>query len=106
MEGHFIRKPVDLDEVVAETARFKRYGYEPEPIKVVGRVTLSDAEFKAFQSDLISDYDFFKPLTNKCGIVNGIRKCIIVSNKSKTVKLAVESEGYNYARYVAIIEIK
>jgi hypothetical protein len=103
MTGHFIRKPIDLDEVKRETEKLIQLGETPDKIKIVSRVTLTKQAFSEFQKSLFKDYDFIISRTEKCGVKDGIWNCILVSCKDSNIRLAVNPDGFSYARYVALV---
>lgn len=103
MKGYFIRKPANLNEVREETEIKKRQGSLPVKIKAIGKVTLTVAEFRDFQKRLYLDYDFIAARTKRCGMTDTEWSCILVTCKDSDLTIAVESEGYNYPRYAAIV---
>ena len=78
MKGYFARKPITLEDL----KNAKRHGDEAE-IQVIAEVTLTKAEFENFAENLYEDYDFI----------------------AKHTAIAVESDGYDFARYAALVRI-
>ena len=101
MKGYFARKPITLDDL--KTA--KKHGDEAE-IQVVAEVTLPKAAFETFAENLYEDYDFIAKHTQNTGVVDGTFRCILVRKAgTKRTAIAVESDGYDYARYAALVRI-
>ena len=101
MKGYFARKPITLEDL----KNAKRHGEEAE-IQVIAEVTLTKAEFENFAENLYEDYDFIAQHTQDTGVVNGTFRCILVRKAgTKHTAIAVESDGYDFARYAALVRI-
>lgn len=99
MTGYFARKPNTIEDVKAVIG----YG-KPQPIKVVADVELSKEQYKAFTENMSAEYDFISAHTNNTGVADGFMRCILVRKAgTKRKAIAVESDGYNYARYAALV---
>ena len=99
MKGNFVRKPDGIGDLIK--ARGMR---RPEPIVEIARVNLEPADFEYFVDNLLEDYSFIAEHTGNSGVdKEGNVHCIIVSTKDRPEKIAVDPEGYNYARYAALI---
>ena len=100
MRGKFVRKPVNIEEL-----RRVSGAERPDPIIVIATVKLEPAEFEHFANHLLDDYDFIEEHTEKCGFDEGGNAyyCILVETSDRPEKIAVETEGYSYARYAALI---
>lgn len=101
MTGYFVRKPNTLSEL-QNLSGYEDFG----KIKKVAQVTLDDKRFDFFCRHLDRDYDFIKKSTDKTGVDNGVFKCILVFKKgTKNTAIAVQSDGSNYARYAAFVNV-
>ena len=101
MTGYFVRKPNTLSEL-QNLSGYEDFG----KIKKVAQVTLDEKHFDFFCRHLDRDYDFIKKSTDKTGIVNGVYKCILVFKRGvRDTAIAVQSDGFGYARYAAFINV-
>jgi len=101
MRGHFARKPINLDSLKSA----QKHGDEAE-IQVIAEVTLPKANFDSFAENLYDDYDFIAKHTQNTGVVNGTFRCILVRKAgTKRTAIAVQSDGYDYPRYAALVRI-
>ena len=99
MEGYFVRKPADIDDL-----RKARITGSAAPIKVIARLNMEPADFDYFAENLLEDYNFIEEHTGNSGTDReGNEYCIIVGTNNRKEKIAVNPEGYNYARYAALI---
>lgn len=69
--------------------------------------TLSHEAYEHLIQNLLEDNELIKRITNKCGTEkNGTARCFLFYDKTNSHEaLAVNSEGYDYARYTALIRI-
>lgn len=101
MKGYFARKP----ETMEDLERAKGWG-EAQEIRVVAEVTLAKKEYDRFREDLMEDHGFISQHTQKTGVKDGQFLCILVRKAgTKHTAIAVESDGYDYARYAALVRI-
>lgn len=99
MKGNFVRKPDGIGDLIKARGMGR-----PEPIIVIATVNLEPADFEHFANNLLEDYNFIEEHTGKCGVDReGNAHCILIGTSDRQEKIAVESEGYNYARYAALI---
>lgn len=99
MKGYFVRKPGNIEDL-----RKARETGKTAPIKVIATVDLEPAEFEHFANHLLRDYDFIEEHTEKSGMdKEGNEYCILVGTRGCPEKIAVNPEGYSYARYAALI---
>ncbi len=102
--AYFIRKPLDIQEVKDCTKTAIANRARRETYKIRKTISLSDEEYKNFIGHLSDDYDFLMEYTDLCGPdVDGYTNCLAVRNKQTKEKILVNTEGYNYARYVALL---
>jgi len=108
IDGHayFIRKPSSYLELLQETLSLHHnFLKEPSAYRIIGTIKLSDADYKAFiNNGLLQDQDFLREYTNKC-LVNAycIWQTLKVANMDNpNESLLVQTERYDYARYIAV----
>lgn len=100
MKGYFARKPVNTEDL----ERAKGWGQAQE-IQVVAEVTLSKNEYNLFRENLMDEYDFISQHTEKTGVRDGRFCCILIRKAgTKHTAIAVQSDGYDYARYAALVK--
>ena len=66
-------------------------------------VCLSDPEFKYFSNNLLCDHEFLDRYKDKMGHDETSCHCILVLGESCDDGILVNSEGYSYARYAALM---
>lgn len=68
-------------------------------------VTLSEQEFRNFQHNLLSDYDFLREFNREYAgaYTEGVRPGLIVLGEGSDDGIFVCTEGYDYARYSAYV---
>ncbi len=99
MKGYFARKP----ERIENLKRAQGWG-EPQPIKVIAEVTLPNTEYNRFKNNLQESYDFIRQHTKDTGVMDGFFRSILVRKEgTKHTGIAVQSDGYDYARYAALL---
>ena len=99
MKGYFTRNPVDIKDLERVKGRCT-----VTPIKAIATVELEAEEYDHFKRNLLEDYDFIEEHTENSGIdKDGNALCILVRAKGQKETIAVEPEGYSYARYAAIV---
>ncbi len=102
MKGYFARKP----ETMEDLERARGWG-DAQEIQVVAEVTLSKKEYDKFQENLMEDYEFISQHTRKTGVKDGQFLCILIRKAgTKHTAIAVQSDGYDYARYAARVRLK
>lgn len=101
MKGHFVRKASTIQDLEVKTNRVE------SPIKVIAEITLSKEDYDFFKYNFFEDYEFIEEHTNNTGReAGGIERCILVKEEGNNKKaIAVNSEGYTYARYAAIVNL-
>lgn len=104
MRALFSRKPADRAEILANEVR--NFAAEMD-FKVIGEKVLSHEDYEHLIQHLLEDNELVKEVTNECGTEeDGTARCFIFKDETRTDEaLAVNSEGYNYARYAAIIRL-
>lgn len=108
MQATIIRKAsskTDWYERVESTRAL--LGREPKKREVVieKEIILTDTEFTAFERNLLEDNEIVKQYKLLMyADENEVLHCIAITSKNAKYKILVESEGYNYARYTAIVQ--
>jgi len=108
VDGHayFIRKPSSYLELMQDTlSKHHTFLTQPNAYRIIDTIELSGAEFKEFTNNgLLRDQSFLKEYTNKC-LVNAYsiwQTLKIVNKDNPDESLLVQTERYDYARYIAI----
>ena len=104
MTGFFSRKAKTREELLRNEAR--RYGDEKR-IKVIGEKLLTHETYEYFSQNLNENYNFIEAITNECGEEqDGTARCYLFRDETRNDEaIAVNAEGYNYARYTALIRL-
>ena len=77
---------------------------ETEPCYVETAITLSQYDFNYFKTHLLEDQEFIKNNIDKMGYSqDGTRHCILVLSEGSNDGVLVDSQGSNYARYIAFM---
>lgn len=106
MKAAMIRKASSAKDWLDCAARME---YDGESVKKVNvaiekTITLPKEEFKKFADNLLDDSEIVKENIDLMRVdENGVWHCIKVTSRDLPYSILVESEGYNYARYTAII---
>ena len=98
MTGCFARKPTSVKDL-----EWAGRNGRPERIRAVAEVSLTEAEWNDLLSFMTDSRDYIAAHTDKTGCDDGVMLCIIVTTPGDTRKIAVESEGYDYPRYAALV---
>ena len=103
MKALFGRKVSNLEELKELTERAITAGEIGETYAVTREVRLSDREFRKFADDFFEDQPWITPGD---GGVNENRetRCIKVINEETGEGVLVNSEGYSYPRYTALVK--
>lgn len=77
----------------------------PTEVFVVRKTVILDVlEFEAFKHRSLLDYDFIAKNKDLMYVdKNGVWNCIFVTTEEANYGFLIESEGYDYARYMAFI---
>ena len=104
MKAIFISKAANLEEV----RRVLEQKTTQEACKVIATKKLSETEWNELTESLLSDRDwiseFNRKLKEKEQVNWSKRNCIKVTCEGKSKSILIDPQGYDYARYVAIIE--
>lgn len=106
MKAIMVRKACSIRDW-AETIEMMKYnGQKPTAVEVVieKTITISKEEFLRFASDLQDDKRFIRENKSLMRVdEKQVWHCIKVRAIGIKQRILVESEGYDYARYVAVI---
>lgn len=104
MTGFFSRKAKNREELLRNEAR--KFG-EEKRFKVIGEKVLTHEAYEDLIQNLNEDNEFVKEITNQCGEEqDGTARCFLFKDESRNDEaLAINGEGYDYARYAALINL-
>ena len=102
MKGFFSRKATNKAELLENETR--KFGAE-RSFKVVGEKVLSHEAYENLIQNLLEDNELIKEITNECGTEeDGTTRCFLFKDETRNDEaLAVAPEGYNYAKYTALV---
>ena len=102
MKGFFSRKATNKAELLENETR--KFGAE-RSFKVVGEKVLSHEAYEHLIQNLLEDNELIKEITNECGTEeDGTTRCFLFKDETRNDEaLAVAPEGYNYAKYTALV---
>lgn len=104
MTGFFSRKTKNREELLRNEER--RFG-EEKRFKVIGEKVLTHEAYEDLIQNLNEENEFVKEITNECG-EEGFRtaRCYLFRDETRNDEaLAINAEGYDYARYAALIRL-
>ncbi len=104
MTGFFSRKAKNREELLRNEAR--RFG-EEKRFKVVGEKVLVHEAYEDLIQNLNEENEFVKEITNECGEEKDrTARCYLFRDETRNDEvLAINAEGYDYARYAALIKL-
>lgn len=97
LEVKFVKKVVNMIEY---RKRIENKDYSKRKIFINKEIKLSKEDFKTFSENFLIDYSFLKDSCKFIESENLFSGSIITDGKNKIV---VETQGYDYPRYVSII---
>lgn len=107
MKAAMIRKAASAKDWLDRAAEIKHlFGRKAEVVEVAieKTITLPKDEFQHFADNLLDDSDIVKNNLDLMRVdENEIWHCIKVTANGLPYSILVESEGYDYARYTAIV---
>lgn len=102
----FICKPSNLTDVCSELEHAAETGRRSEPYKVLKTRKVTAAEWNSLTESFLADRDwlsaFRAALEKRPEKDLDKRGCIRVVCEGKNISLLIDTQGYDYARYVAI----
>lgn len=104
MTGFFSRKAKNREELLRNEER--RLG-EEKRFKVVGEKVLVHEAYEDLIQNLNEENEFVKEITNECGEEKDrTARCFLFRDETRNDEaLAINAEGYDYARYAALIKL-
>ena len=99
----FMRKASSLKELRKWTKEFKD---ESSEFNITKKIELSDNDFKDFCNDMLENREFIIENSLNMGYYDDKYHCILVYNKNSKDGILIENEGYGYARYTALVDMK
>lgn len=106
MKAAMIRKASSAKDWLDCAARMEYNGETVKKVEVAVEktITLKKDEFQKFADNLLDDSEIVKENIDLMREdENGVWHCIKVTSRGLPYSILVESEGYDYARYTAII---
>ena len=107
MEVTMIRKASSKNDWYERFNQIQEMFYrkpETEQAVIEKEIMLTNKELAQFESDLLRDSEIVK---ENCDLMrvdeSGVWHCIAVTSKNANYQILVECEGYDYARYTAIV---
>lgn len=98
----FIRKAKDIKQLKQMTAREEN---GKSKFIITKYIELNDNDFNFFCKDFYEYQEFIIDNLVNMGIENDTYLCLLVYNKKSNYGVLVESEGYSYARYTALVKM-
>ena len=106
-KAFFTCKPANLEEVKEAYERAEANGTMDilqQTYYIASRKTLNTAEWDSLTSAFLEDRDWLTGFSEKnYGMKGTATPCILVRCPEKKKALLIDTQGYAYARYVAII---
>jgi len=96
----FIRKACDLGDL---RRMAEKYDKKAEPYVIEKTVKLSKNEFDSLKCDFFMERTWITENLDKMWKDESWH-CILATSKGEKIGILIESEGYDYARYSAVIE--
>lgn len=82
----------------------KEVKFETAECKIEKVVELKEDEYIQFRNNMLRDYDFIADNTDKMYIdKEGVTHCLLVLGEDQNDGIAINSSGYSYARYSALV---
>lgn len=97
MEVKFVK---NVPNLVENKKRVEIKDYSKRKIYIDKEIKLSTEDFKNFSENLLTDYSFLKDSCKFIESKNLFSGSIVTDGKNKII---VETQGYDYPRYVAVI---
>ena len=101
----FVRKPCNLDEVLAGAKWIERHrkGFPIDSYYVAREVQLEEDEFFALHKDLVSEREWIQEFSNQAQPMKGDAVAAIrVTCPGSPTVLIIDPQGYNYPCYVGL----
>ena len=100
----FARKPVDLTQLKSDIAEQKRLlNSQGDDYYVAEELQLSNQEWKRLTEDFLADRFCFRQFSEKkLPTTEEGAPCVRVTTPGSEIALIIDTQGYDYARYVGI----
>ncbi len=102
-KAKFVRKACDISDL---RDSIKEYNTKAEPYVIEKVIELTKEQFEYLVNDFFAIRKWIAENVGKMWYENGTWHCILAKTKDCTTAILIESEGYDYARYTAEIELK
>ena len=98
----FARKPFDLDQLKSDVADLKRlFNSQGDAYYVAEELQLSNQEWERLTEDFLADRPCFRQFSEKkLPVTEEGTPCIRVTTPGSEFALIIDTQGYDYARYV------
>ena len=101
---YFIRKAINLEELKTNTKWAIENKAQKETYSIRKTIFLDAGEFMTFTRNLTDDFDFLKENTTLCGPgIDEYINCLAIKNNDTDEMILVNTEGYSYARFTALL---
>ena len=102
----FARKPVNLNQLKSDVADLKRlFNSQGDAYYVAEELQLSNQEWERLTEDFLADRPCFHQFSEKnLPTTEEGTPCIRVTAPGSEIALIIDTQGYDYARYVGIEE--
>lgn len=104
MKAIFVRKAGDIEQVKQDTETIRSWGKDGCEYSIMKTIVMTAKEFTAFTDNLLVDQDFIKQNNGLMRVQEGVYYVLEVTTPNIGISILIDSEGYDYARYTAIIE--
>ena len=89
----FVSKVSNLEGYKIELTASRMFPERPTEYKIIKEIKVSEEEYKKLTSNFFKGWEWLPESRH----INGVANCVRVNKK-----LLVMSEGYDYARYIAL----
>ena len=100
MKATIVRKASNVNDWHAIV---RNYASEPNYFVIEKTINVSDDEFRSLCNDFFEARSYITENIDEMYEQNGVWHCILVKSDNSTIGILIESEGYDYARYTAVI---
>lgn len=108
MKVTIVKKAYDKDDLISLTngrETLSPKGSSKVDAAIEKEIVLTSTQLAEFESDLLDDSEIVKAHRDLMRVDgNGVWHCIAITADNAKYRILVESEGYDYARYTAIVE--
>jgi hypothetical protein len=81
------------------------YKCKADEVIIEKTIEVSEGEFKSLCGDFFKNREYITANLDEMYMENGIWHCILVKCAASEIGILIESEGYDYARYTAVINV-